>query len=72
VSNKSKYQTGTYTITLFDGYGRKIDEAMVDTGLINAQEYGKACISNHGAQSFAITRCLYNSKDNEVGDGRKV
>jgi hypothetical protein len=66
----SKYQTGIYTITLFDGYGRKTEEEMIETGLINAQEYGKARISNKDADSFTISRCLFNSKDNEVGDGR--
>ena len=56
----SKYSSDRYLIFLFDRLGSKVktDEA---GSFLDAQDVGKAAVSQGVAHSFAVARTLYNS-----------
>jgi hypothetical protein len=58
----SKYEVGSYTVTLFDRVGGKISSKSLDNcGYTVARAFGKARISSGDCHSFTISRVLYNS-----------
>ena len=58
----SKYEVGSYTVTLFDRVGGKISsKGLENSGVIVARSFGMARISSGDCHSFTISRVLYNS-----------
>ena len=63
-----KYQTGHYLLITFDRYGTRLDSRMLGpSGLIEGQALGRAAIQAGECESAAVTRVVWNSRDDVWG-----
>ena len=63
-----KYQTGHYMLVRFDRYGTKLDtQALGPSGLIEGQAQGRAAVAAGECESAAVTRVVWNSRDDVWG-----
>lgn len=58
----NKYETGAYTVRIFDRYGTKRHDIPAKS-YIDAVAKGTVEVDKWAGGSFAVLRCLYNSLD---------
>lgn len=59
-----KYKTGHYLLTTFDRYGTRLDTRMLgDSGITVGAVQGRAAIQAGECDSAAVTRVVWNSRD---------
>lgn len=64
-----KYQTGHYLLVRFDRYGTKLDtKALGSCGLVEGAMQGRASIQAGECESAAVTRVVWNSRDDAWGN----
>lgn len=64
-----KYQTGHYVLVTFDRYGTRLESRMLGScGLIEGQALGRAAIQAGECDSAAVTRVVWNSRDDAWGN----
>lgn len=58
-----KFDAGVYTVKLFDGNGRKLEE-FLQPNFLAAQEVGELAIETDLlVESYVINLCVYNSAE---------
>ena len=55
-----KYASGSYTLTIFDRFGTKLQTANAKS-LTHGVEMGRDLVSRGDCHSFIVQRCVHNS-----------
>lgn len=64
-----EYETGHYLLITFDRYGTRLDSRMLGpSGLIEGQAQGRAAVAAGECESAAVTRVVWNSRDDAWGN----
>lgn len=64
-----KYQTGHYLLVTFDKYGTRLDTRLLgSSGLTEGAIQGRAAVKSGECESAAVTRVVWNSRDDAWGN----